>query len=413
MRRVAGGLSAIVIATAIAGVAGYVITWLVFRQIGAVDYAVFAVFWSTTYLIVGTLSGVQQEITRATHPREPSTPAPRPVARNFAIAVAAVTAAALLAASPLWILVVFPVDGAQLVAPLVIAAAAYVLVAVLAGTLYGLSLWGPIAAMIILDGVLRLCAIAGVLAVTRDPVALAWAVALPFPVALAIVWPVVRRRIIGHNRLDVDARALTWNVARTILAAASTSVLVSGFPAILKLTSPHADAARLGVVVLAITLVRAPLIVSAMSLQSFLIVRLRPAEGLLRRVAVILAVIVAGGVVLSVAGWFLGPQLFLAFFGPEARVPAGLIAALVGSSVLVAALFVTGPALLSRRGHRAYTVGWAVAAVATVGSLLLPLPFLDKTMVALIAGPLLGMLVQGIGLLGLRSSVRSEEHHAV
>ena len=40
------GLPAIVIATAAAGLAGYAVTWLVFRVIGAADYAAFAVFWS-------------------------------------------------------------------------------------------------------------------------------------------------------------------------------------------------------------------------------------------------------------------------------------------------------------------------------------------------------------------------------
>lgn len=400
------GLTAIILATAVAGVAGYLVTWIVFRAIGAADYAVFAIFWSATYLLVGALSGVQQEVTRATRRREPDDPPVRPVARNFALIVALITVVVVVAATPLWVLVVFPHGGAGFVAPLAIGAAAYVVVAVTGGTLYGLSLWNPVALMVVLDGLLRLIGIGVVLLTTHDPVALAWAVALPFPISVIVVWFLVRSRVVGRNRLDVGPTALTWNVTRTIAAAASTGALVSGFPVILKITSPGEDPQLLGLVILAVTLVRAPLIVTVMSLQSYLIVQLRPEAGFARRVGILAGLIIAGGAVISVLGWWLGPALFLLLFGHQAAVAGWLIAVLVGSSAAVALLFVTGPALLARGGHLAYTLGWLLAAAATVVALLVPLPFMSRVVLALIVGPVVGLVVHAVGLFSIANPRR-------
>ncbi|MCU1443148.1 MAG: hypothetical protein JWQ59_1298, partial [Cryobacterium sp.] len=68
------GFTRILVATAIAGIAAYVVTWVVPRIIGGVDYKVFAVFWASMYLVVTALSGIQQEVTRATRPVLPSSP---------------------------------------------------------------------------------------------------------------------------------------------------------------------------------------------------------------------------------------------------------------------------------------------------------------------------------------------------
>ena len=64
------GFILIVAATGIVGIAGYVITWLVPAVIGVAPYAVFAVFWSFIFLVAAALSGIQQEVTRATHARD-------------------------------------------------------------------------------------------------------------------------------------------------------------------------------------------------------------------------------------------------------------------------------------------------------------------------------------------------------
>ena len=54
-----------------------------------------------------------------------------------------------------------------------------------------------------------------------DAVVLAWAVALPFPLAIVLLWPAIRRGFVGRSELDVGYRALSWNVARTVVASGS------------------------------------------------------------------------------------------------------------------------------------------------------------------------------------------------
>jgi hypothetical protein len=75
-----------------------------------------------------------------------------------------------------------------------------------------------------------------------------------------------------------------------------------------------------------------------------------------------------------------------------------LIATFVLSSALVGALCVSAPAVLSRNAHTAFSAGWIVAAATTVVCLLLPLDFVEKTIVALLVGPIAGVLVHAIYL---------------
>jgi len=394
------GLVIILAATAIAGVASYVVTWFVPRVIGFADYAAFAVFWSALYLVVGTLSGLQQEVTRATLP---TTSRAVNRARNFGAIVALVTLAAVLVTGLLWAGVVFPERGFALVVPLAVGTASYAIVAVLGGTLFGLAEWRSAAALVMADALLRFVAILIVLLFTHDIVALAWAAAVPFGLAVVVLWPFIRSSVVGRAQLDVGYRRLTWNVSRTLLAAASTGVMVSGFALLLGLTSPGADPAILGLYILASTLVRAPLVVVAGALQGYLLVGFRDAPAAASRRFLLIQLGVAGaGVVLAGLGWLLGPAVF-AFLFPGEPVPDGwFVAALVLSSALVAAMFVSASAVLARSQHFAYTAGWVTGAVVTIGVLLLPIDFGTRTVLALLAGPAAGLLVHIAGLVASR-----------
>lgn len=379
------GLRAILVATAIAGVASYLVTWFVPRVIGFADYATFAVFWAALYLVVGTLSGLQQEVTRATVPLSGDAPAHVNRARNFGLIAAAVTFVVVLA-------VAFTSPFAW---PLAFGTASYALVAVLVGTLFGLSRWRAAAALVLVDALLRLVAILLTLLFTHEIVALAWAAAVPFGLALLVVWPFARRAVVGKAQLDVGYGRLSWNVSRTLLAAASTGVMVSGFPLLLGLTSPGADSVQLGLYILAATLVRAPLVVVAMSLQSYLVVQFRDAaDRASRRLLLVLGGIAATGVVLAALGWLIGPAVFGWLFPGEPAPDGWFVAALVISSALVAAMFVSGAAVLARSQHFVYSAGWVVGAVVTVVVLLLPLDLATRTILALIAGPAVGLAVQ-------------------
>lgn len=399
------GLGLILIATAIAGVASYVVTWLVPRQIGFASYAAFAVFWSFIYLLVGALSGIQQEVTRATGPRG-SESAPSGRAARFAAAAAGLVFAVILLSAFAWVLVVFPEQGWALVPPLAVGAASYVLVTVLCGSLYGIGQWRPLATITVTDALLRLAGLGVALLFTHDIVWLAWAVALPFPVTLILLWPLIRRSVAGRSELDVGYAQLARNSAHTILAAAATGLMVSGFPLLLGVAARDEPADIVGLYILSITLTRAPLIVVLMSLQSYLVVSFRNnAESFGRRFLQVLGVILGAGVLLAAAGWLLGPAVFALLF-PGELVPEGwFLAVLVFSSVLVGALCVTGAAVLSRSRHAAYTGGWVGSALVTIAMLLLPVDFTAKTVLALVVGPLAGLVVHGASLAAGRRAV--------
>jgi hypothetical protein len=404
------GLTQIIVATAIAGVAGYVILWLVPARIGGEDYKVFAVFWAAMYLVVGALSGIQQEVTRAARPVAlPAEGAPAPrvgSARVFGLLSAGAVLALVVVSAPLWVMRVFPEEGWAMVAPLAVGTASYVLVATLSGSLYGVQAWRAVAGLIAVDALLRLVSVGVTSLVTDNLVALAWAAALPFIVTLGVLWPGIRQVIVGKSQLDVRYGRLTWNVSRTLLASASSAALVSGYPLLLSLTAPEAPPALLASLFLTITLTRAPLIVVTMSLQGYLIVRFRDEARFRATFLSIMAALAASGVVLAVLGWLLGPAVFALLFPGEPVLDGGFFAVLVGSSVLVAALCVSAPAVLSRGRHMSYSLGWFAAAVVTVLALLLPLDLLTRTALSLVAGPAAGLLVNMVTLLTMSRRAR-------
>jgi O-antigen/teichoic acid export membrane protein len=390
------GFTLIVAGTVVAGVAAYFVTWLVPHQIGLARYEIFAVAWSAIYLVVGTLGGIQQEVSRATERIQPSHRSRTSTARNFGLVAGVATFALVIASATLWQSSVFPSEGWSLVWPLAVATGSYVFVAVLCGTLYGLSEWRAIASLLVVDALLRLAAVSIVLFFTTDVVILGWAVAIPFPLALVVLWPFLRGRVVGKTQLDVGYRRLTWNVARTVLAAASTSVMVSGFPLLLGISSRGEPRSIVGLYILTITLTRAPLIVVAISLQSYFVVTFRDGgENFWRRFLRFQALIFGIGVVLAVVGLFAGPWVFRLLF-PGALAPSGwFIMVLVFSSALVGSLCVSAPAVLARGRHFVYSAGWCFAALATVVALVLPLDFTLRTVLALVCGPVIGLGVQG------------------
>lgn len=405
-RRSVSGGTLVLVATALVGVTGYLITWLVPRVIGVVPYATFAVFWSSTFLLTAALSGTQQEVTRATHaadsfgtrrPRSPLT---------FSIIVSLVTFALIAATGPLWSPAVFPGQGMLLAWPLAAAAASYVVAAIMSGTLYGVERWKAIFWMITIDGVLRFLLVAGALTFTSSPIVLAWAVAIPFPVAPLVVGTFIFRSLHHATTLDVGFGRLTWNSIRTTLASAAMGLMVSGFPVLLGLTSASVSRSTFGLVVLTTTLTRAPLIVVGMALQSFLIVLFRKHLATVWRLLGALLGVVAGlGVVLALAGWWLGPAVFRILFPHTTPPTSALIGALVASSALVGAICVTAPAVLARGTHSFFTAGWVVAAAATIILLMLPIPFLERTILSLTVAPVCGLLVH---LVYLIAATRSE-----
>lgn len=400
------GLGIVVGSTAIAGLIGYVIIVVLARGLGDA-YGLFAIFWSALYLMVGALAGVQQEITRATEERVEA-PSGRRSANVIMFASAAALAAALIvmATSPLWATEVFGEFGVSLMVPLAVGAGLYVLSTAAAGTMYGTHSWRLLAAYIVLDVLFRLVLVVIGLAVGVGVVGLAWATVVPFALVVLVVVVPGRHALFSTSQLDVGYGAAVANLLRTVVAAASTAVLVSGFPLLVGLTTHDERAITLSAVVFALTLTRAPIVVVTLSLQSYLLVQFRdhPTHAA-RLLGLLLLGIAAVGATLALLAWWIGADVFVLLAGESFRMPAGYIGLLVASSVSTGWIMLTGTAVLARGGHTAYSMGWLFAAVVAIALMNAPGDVFPRTLLALSIAPLAGLVVHFVWLLRHRQSL--------
>lgn len=388
------------VSTAIAGGAGYVVTILARRSLDDAHFVSFAALWSALYVVVGTLAGVQQEVARSSAPGKSHR---GPIVRNAAIALAAATLLAVAASSPLWAAHVFGSLAPELVPAVAIGSASYVAIAAIGGVMYGLDRLHAVAVMTIADGLLRLAAVAIVLQLTHNPVAAGWAVALPIPVVALAMYPYVRSRLAGRFTIDVDMRGLLWNIARASLAAAAVGVLVSGFPSLIAGMARGAESGVVAAFQFASQLTRSPLIVVALALQTFLVVRFRELERVGRRVLTLAAAALGAGVAVGVLFWFAGDQVSWLLGTGDAVSPL-LFANLVASAGVVASLAVTGAALMARSAHGWYAAGWVAAAAVQVLLMLGPGSLEARVVAALWLAPAAGLVVHALGAWRMRNA---------
>lgn len=390
-------------ATAISGLAGYAVTWRVYTAIGAAGYGVFSVFWSALFLVVGILFGLQQEATRATaqtfvQERTTAVSRRRTSLWAFAGAMALAVGVVIMATSPLWAAPSLGPANQDLSSWVALGTALNCLVATALGVAAGAGMWRQLAAIVALDGIIRILGVVAVLATTDNLVALAIAVIVPFPLSLAIAFVSSPRRFIGSARVSVGVRTLIANTVRTLLAASATAVLINGFPLLLSFFSGPENHAGLGSLVLTVTLTRAPILVPLTAMSSYLVSRFshhpdrvgRIVTGLMVGIAVIIAI-------LCLAAWLWGLAAMHLVFGAEYDLGVGVIVSLIASSGLIGALFVSGSAVLSRDAHGLYALGWVVASVITVGFLFVPIDLATRAAIALAAGPAVGLVVHGVG----------------
>ena len=386
------GFRSILVATAIAGTAGYLIQAVAGWGLEPSEYAEFGVFWATFYLLVGAIAGIQQEIARATHPADTSNGAIRKLVA-FAAVAAACVAGVICVSSPLWGPAVF---GEAWVAPafaLLAGTVAYVGFAVLSGLLYGHRAWRPLATVIVADPVLRLVFVSAALAIGGSTL-LDWAIVAPIPITLAIGLALVLRSRMTSTRISERIRELLANSARTLLGAAATAVLISALPLFIAVSAHGEESSEVGALIFNLTITRAPLVIPILAFQSWLIVRFRDASpGWLRGFGWLLAAIGAVAGVLSVIAWFVVGPIVGAVFGSGYVIGPWLVAGIVLTAGLTAALCASGAVVIARGGHTAYLVGWAVAAGTAIGGLFLPLPLDMRLLVALAVGPALGLAI--------------------
>ncbi|MBV8790238.1 MAG: hypothetical protein JOZ00_26615 [Mycobacterium sp.] len=401
-----GSMARVGTATAVTAFCGYAVIYLAARDLAPSGFSVFGVFWGAFGLVTGAANGLLQETTREVRSTGyagdlaavpiPDRPRTHPLRLAMLIGVAA--AVVIAGSSPLWSGRVFVEQRWLSVALLSVGLAGFCMHATLLGMLAGTNQWTRYGALMVTDAVIRVAVAATTVLLGWRLVGFLWAT-----VAGAVAWLLL---LLASPTARVTARLLTpggtttflRGVAHSITAAGASAILVMGFPVLLKLTSNELGAEG-GVVILAVTLTRAPLLVPLTAMQGNLIAHFVDERNDRIRALLAPAAIIGGiGAVGVLAAGVVGPWLLRVAFGPQYHASSALLAWLTAAAVAIAMLTLTGAAAVAAALHRAYSLGWVGATVASGLLLLLPLSLQTRTVVGLLCGPLVGI---GVHLLAL------------
>ncbi|QIK63004.1 hypothetical protein G7068_07200 [Leucobacter viscericola] len=395
------GLALVLTGTVVSAASSFIVLLIVAPALGAAGYKQFSVYWSALFMVVAILFGVQQESTRGVAaargiaaPEKTATAQHKTSVLRFALLIAVALLVLVGATSPLWSEALFGTGTATWGVPLAIAVAAYAIVAATNGILAGTSQWAAFALLAVIDGVLRLVLVGLALGLHLGGTALAWAVAIPFPVSLAVVFFIKARTIRANTLVAGTAGSLAANMSRTLAASVAAAILINGFPVFMSLFG-RTDDDTLGALNLAVILTRAPILVPINALQSMLIARLSGATaGRNRLFALVLAVIATLTVLVAGVVWLWGGPLLAAFFGEDFLLSASTLAGLVAAAGCLGVLTATGAAALALERHSFFAAGWIVAAAFALAILaFLPASLETRIVLGLVVGPLLGAVV--------------------
>lgn len=390
-----GSVARVSAATALTAICVYAIIYLAARDLPPASFSVFGVFWGALGIATGAANGLLQETTqeirsaRYTELVAGQRTHPLPLAGMIGVVAALVVAGS----SPLWSQAIFVEERWLSVGLLSVGLAGFCVQSALMGALAGADRWTQYGLLMVIDAVIRL-------AVAAASVVIGWGLGgyLWASVAGAVAWVlmlVASRPARAATQLLTSGGITTFlrGAGHSITAAGASAILVMGFPVLLKATSSQLGAQG-GVIILAVTLTRAPLLVPLSAMQGNLIAHFvdERTERLRALIAPTLVVCGIGALGVLAAGC-VGPWLLRVGFGPDYHASGALLAWLTSGAVAVALLSLTGTAAVAAALHWAYSLGWVVATLAATLVLLLPAALETRTVVALLCGPLVGIVI--------------------
>lgn len=401
-----GRASGIVLASIAAAVSTFAITIVAARTLDPVGNAEFLVFWSVTFAVIGLITGMQNEATRAVSLTRQAdaiegsggTAKGAPILQGGL--VIGFLVAVLVAVSAFWwgeLLV--PTTSPLIVLVIAASAISYAAHTNIAGALAGLKIWGPFAGMLGGEAILRLALVLAAGLALGGLWPLEIAVAIPFALWIVFVLASPGARQAARARADVGLPQLLRNNTMALVTSASAAALLTGFPALLRLTSPDAPAALLAGTILAISLTRSPIMIPLQAFQGVAVTAFTEARGnRLKALVKPLGLLGGIGLIGAVLAALLGPWLLALIWGPAYQITWWTFGGLMLAAVAIAWLTLTGTATIALSAHRAYAGGWALAAIVSLGLLFLPLSVEIRSIVALIVGPMLGVITHLIAI---------------
>jgi O-antigen/teichoic acid export membrane protein len=381
-------------------VVGYVVLLLAARTLDQERNAEFLTFWALLFTAFGVMSGLSTEMTRAASvARTVESDVRHPRVGWFGLSAGAGGGVVMLVTGIWWGEPVFGTYAGTLVPLLAATVVLYAGHSILVGVLGGLQRWPQYSALITMDSVLRLACVLLAVAAGFQVAGLALASALgagAWLLLLVIAQPVRRA---WNLRADLPVRKLLRTTAHACIAAASSAALVVGFPVLLRLTTDSAEYLQAAALLLAISLTRAPVMIPLNAYQGVAITYFmaNKARGL-AAAAPIAGVIVLVSLVGAVAAWLVGPWLMVLLLGPGYEMSGFILGGLTFDAGLLAILTISGALCVSFHRHRAFSAGWMTATVVAIALLFLPLGIEEKAVIALLAGPLAGIVVHAVVL---------------
>ncbi|CAI9410966.1 hypothetical protein [Aestuariimicrobium sp. T2.26MG-19.2B] len=379
-------------ASGLGALSNFVIMFLMTRTLTDAEQQSEALaFWSVLTGLFGVLVGVQNESTRATAAVRHGRPERgRLLSPVLGVGLAAALLVSVAAAVGIrWVLPSHPLWATTL---LVATALCYAVYALVLGAMAGTGRWAGLAGTLTAEVAVRVIAVAGVALTVRSLFGYQTAMTSAVVVMTAALCAIPATRALLTSRSDREARVSLRQLGMAILSAASSAVMITGYPALMKASLRGEP--QLAAWMLAVSITRAPVMMPIITFQQVAVARfVAHRRGTLRAMVVPVALVLAVGAVAAVGAGLLGPW-FLRLFDPSFDIGGWALALLTLASTAMAALVLVGTAALALDGHRVYGIGWALAAVTSITVLFtVPLPVLPRLLASLVAGPVVGAVI--------------------